>query len=177
MKFTVAYKTALTSDTNWKLRILRLSIYYQPTILNLGFLIPLNFNNSLGQHTKLRKALTSNHNFIIKDTNQDQSKEEMHRMQSGRVLNTKLVKHHPPGISVHDDQSEKLTHTGVSRFYLHKYVWFNHWPCDWTQSLDSLPKGQEIRLVIHGSKPQHSNPMVGLSASWHYPQAHHGLPC
>lgn len=89
---------------------------------------------------KLGKHYTYDHNFIIKDTDQDQPNKEKHRVRSGWALNTELLCSFPVEPACHPtiismcSPTKKFLWASVSRIFirvsLQQHDWLNHRPHD-----------------------------------------------
>lgn len=86
VKVKVLYRTVFTSDTSPDSGILR-----SLTLLTNLLEVPLSPKVYNLLRTQERAILMINYTCIIKDTNEEQPNEEMHRMISGKVLNVKVV--------------------------------------------------------------------------------------
>lgn len=91
LKNTVPNKTAVISYTCHKSQGFQVPPTSDQLAANSGvFTILLGSMIHQNDSKNSGKCYSYNYTFIIKDTNQDQPKEETHRMRSGRVLNVEI---------------------------------------------------------------------------------------
>ena len=170
VKGSVLHRTPLPSDTSHKLWGSQATCTFDQLATNSGLctlpwdsVICLNDSEDSGKHYIYDRG------FIIKDTEQDQLNEEMHKVRSGKVPKTKLPcpqetspswhlnVYHQPGNSARLWCPEFLLDTNMQAWLIKLLVM-------WLNSVTNLLSLPGVRWLLGGLKPQPSNHMVGLSS-------------